>query len=100
MTVKHIVVWRLKAQDHEAKRRDGQRVVELLGGLVGIVPSLISLEGGPNIAPLERNWDVAIVAEFASLDDMMAYQVHPEHVKRAAQVRELAEQVTGVDYEV
>ena len=100
MTIKHVVVWKLKAEDEAQKRADGRKIVEVLGGLVGVVPELKSLEGGPNVAPLDRNWDVAIVAEFDDLDGMMAYQVHPEHETRAAVVREFAQQVTGVDYEV
>ncbi len=100
MTVKHVVVWKLKAEDEAQRLADSTRIVELLSGLIGVVPQLKSLEGGPNIAPLTRNWDVAIVAEFDSLDDMMAYQVHPRHEECAAVIRQLAQQLTGVDYEV
>jgi len=51
---------------------------EKLLGLKGKVPQLRSLEVGINIIHSARSFDIALVTEFDSLEDLSAYQSHLE----------------------
>ena len=44
--------------------------------------------------------DVALYSEFASWDDLAAYQRHPEHLKVASFVQEIRLERHVVDYEI
>jgi len=98
MTVKHIVIWNLNADDDAARDRDAARIDELLTGLVGTVESIRSLEVVRNVAYPEANGDVAVVAEFDDVEGLDAYVVHPAHQEAAAEIRTLVTGRGAIDY--
>lgn len=98
--IRHIVLWKLKAQDAEGKAVSTTAIAGALEPLVGVVPGLESLKVSPNVAYLETNWDVALVADYPTVADLEAYQVHPAHVAAAAIVREHTAERATVDFEV
>lgn len=98
--IRHIVMWKLKAEDAEGKAASVAVIKAELEGLVPLIDELISLEVSPNAAYFETNWDVVLVADYDSVADLEAYQVHPEHVRAAAIVREHTSQRAVVDFEV
>jgi hypothetical protein len=96
--VKHIVVWRLKGEGLE-KARAAQWAKTLLEGLAGKIPGLIRIEVGVNFLDDANAADLVLYSEFSGRVALAQYQIHPEHVAVAAQVRELAAERRVVDYD-
>ncbi|MGE5509466.1 MAG: Dabb family protein [Chitinophagales bacterium] len=95
--IRHIVFFKLQDPSPE----NLARAKEVILGMAGKVPQLRHLEVGLDVVRSERSYDLALVAHFESLDDLDAYQVHPEHVKVSqflATVRAVPS--VTVDYEV
>jgi heme-degrading monooxygenase HmoA len=97
--IKHIVTWKLKAAEESAKAEAYTEIAAALLPLASSVPSVVSLTVARNAAYPDTNWDVVLVAEYASFDDLEAYQVHPEHKAAAAVVRERVAERAAIDYE-
>ncbi len=97
--IKHVVTWKLKAEDAEGKAASAAAIKDVLEALVPLIDELISLEVHQNVAYLDVNWDVVLIADYASVADLEAYQVHPEHQRAAVVVREHVAQRATVDYE-
>ena len=98
--IRHIVTWKLRAEDAEAKAAAIAEIATALEGLVPVIDELISLEVHPNVAYEDVNWDVVLVADYASVDDLAAYQVHPAHVAAAAIVRGHVTERASIDFEI
>ncbi len=98
--IRHIVTWKLKAQDEAAKAIAAAEIKTALEGLVHHIPEIISLMVARNVAYPDKNFDVVLVAEYATLDDLEAYQVHPEHIKAAGIVGARVSARASVDFEV
>ena len=98
--IRHYVAWRLTAEDAERKRSDARFVADTLEALVGRVPGLDALTVRPDVAGLEGNWDLVLVADFASLGALEAYLTHPDHVAAVAQVKPLFAARAAVDVEI
>lgn len=98
--IRHIVQWKLRAEDAEDKAAAVAEIATALEGLVPVIDELISLEVHPNVAYEDVNWDVVLVADYASVDDLAAYQVHPAHVAAAAIVRSHVTERASIDFEI
>ena len=98
--IRHIVQWKLRAEDAEARAAAVAEIATALEGLVPVIDELISLEVHPNVAYEDVNWDVVLVADYASVDDLAAYQVHPAHVAAAAIVRSHVTERASIDFEI
>ncbi|KWX71361.1 Dabb family protein [Paenibacillus jilunlii] len=94
--IKHIVFFKLKDRTPEKI----QETVAVLRNMEGKIPQLLSIEAGADIIRSERSFDIALVTVVASLDDLQAYQVHPEHKKVIAHINEVKEVSFAVDYEI
>lgn len=100
MTIRHIVAWKLAAEDAATRADHAAEMVRRLEALVGVVPSIRSLSAGVNVAYAEVNGDVALVADFDDVAGLEAYQVHPAHQEVAAFVRGVAGSRIAVDFEI
>jgi hypothetical protein len=87
--IRHIVVWKLKAEDDAGK-----------AAAVNVIDGTRSLRVSANSAYFDANWDVVLEAEYDSLEALDAYQVHPEHQAAAAIVRSHVAQRASVDFAV
>lgn len=99
MTVKHIVVWQVAATDETEKAAALATIESALTGLVGTIPSILSLTVGLNGAYPDKNSDIAVVADFADFEGLDAYQNHPDHLEVAALIRTLVSSRAAIDYE-
>jgi len=61
MTLRHVVAWKLAADDESTRVAQAREIADRLRALVGVIPSIGTMTVGPNI--IEGNWDVALVAE-------------------------------------
>ena len=98
--IRHIVSWKLKAEDEPGRALATAEISAALTGLVGVIPEIVSLSVSRNIAYADKNHDVILVADFETLDGLDAYQVHPEHIKAAAVVGARVVARASVDFEV
>ena len=94
--VKHIVMWKFKDEAAEADKLEMKRQLEALKGLV---PTLVDIEIGLDVVGKEASMDMVLCSEFASMDDLQAYAIHPEHLKVVNFVKPLISERAVVDYE-
>lgn len=98
--IRHIVSWKLSAQDEAGKDIQGAEIAAAFAPLPAVLPGLLSLSVHRNVIVQDSNFDLVLICDFASVDDHDAYQVHPGHV---AAVSVIAERTIGrscVDFEV
>lgn len=93
--IKHIVFFKLKDRSPESI----ERTAAVLRNMEGKIPQLVSIEIGLDVIHSERSFDIALVTELASLEDLQAYQVHPEHQIVIRHINEVKDVSVSVDYE-
>lgn len=98
--IRHIVTWKLAAEDAAGKAESAAVIKAELEALVPVIDELLTLEVRANEAYFETNWDVVLIADYDSLAGLDAYQVHPEHQRAAAIVREHVSARASVDFEL
>lgn len=98
--IRHVVSWKLAAADDALRVEQAAEIARRLNALDGVVPELLSISAGANAAYPDANWDVALVADFASVAAIEAYQVHPAHEEVAAFIRSVVSSRVAVDFEV
>ena len=98
MSIRHIVLWKLAADDADTRALHAEQVAERLLALSGVVEEIEHIEVGRNVANPQSNWDVALVSEFADVEALERYQVHPAHQEVAAFVRSVVAERSAVDY--
>lgn len=92
--ITHIVLFKLKDSSPEKVEEARQ----MLAGLWGKVPQLRSLEVGIDVLRSQRSYDLSLVANFETLADLEAYQVHPEHKVVVDYMNRVRESAAVVDY--
>ncbi len=65
----------------------------------GKIPQLRHFEVGANIVHSYRSYDLAVVAKFDNLEDLQAYQNHPDHLEVVKYLQANRRSVITVDYE-
>ena len=92
--IRHIVLWKFRPGT-EAER---ERFLSGLAGLQGVIPELKACRVVRNVG--EGNYDAALISDFDSLEDLQAYQVHPDHVAVGTFMRPLRTGRASVDFEI
>jgi hypothetical protein len=99
--IKHIVMWTLKDNAEGADRAANARIMkEKLEALAGLIPCLKKIEVGIDVFAAAPACDVILYSEFATRADLDAYQVHPEHLKVVAFVKQVVAARSVIDYEI
>ncbi|GAA3931520.1 Dabb family protein [Microbacterium soli] len=98
--IRHVVSWKLAEPDAARRGEQAEKVARRLNALMGVVPELRAVSAGANVAHPEANWDVALVADVDSLEDLAAYQVHPAHKEVGAYIGSVAASRVAVDFEI
>jgi len=98
--IRHIVCWKFK---DEAEGRTKQENMDLIAGklraLMGVVPSLISLDVGKNVIPGDMAYDMGLVCTFKDIEGLEAYRVHPKHQEISQYVGKVNASRVTVDFE-
>lgn len=97
MSIRHIVLWKLAAEDADTRALHAEQIAERLGALPAQIPEIRGLQVGPNVAYPQTNWDVALIADFDDVEALEAYQVHPAHQEAGAFVRSVVSDRAAVD---
>ena len=94
--IKHIVFFKLKDSSPESINR----TADVLRNMEGKIPQLKFIEVGIDVIRSERSYDISLITEVESLEDLQAYQVHPVHQLVIQHMNEFKESSIAVDYEV
>lgn len=98
--IKHIVMWKLKDfAEGESKAENARKIKTLLESLKDKIKEIQHIEVGIDVLHTEASTDAALYAEFDSLEDLHAYQKHPEHTKVVQFIRGVSIERRVIDYE-
>ena len=98
--VQHIVMFKFRAdvspQERDAAARLFKKGIE---ELPATIPYIANIHVGLNVNPSEE-WDICLVSDFSTLDEVKAYSVHPAHKAIAGELMRHIAQRACVDFEV
>ena len=98
--IRHVVSWKLNGADAAARAEQAATITATLSALPAVIPEIVALQVGTNVAYPESNWDVVLIADYESLAGLEAYQVHPDHVAATHVIKPLVSSRSNVDFEV
>lgn len=94
--ITHIVLFKLAEPTPEKIAAVRDRLLSMQGK----IDLLRRLEAGIDLIRSERSYDVALLTQFDSLEDLQAYQVHPYHAGEVVPfMKANCSSVVAVDYE-
>jgi hypothetical protein len=93
--VKHIVFFKLPDNSEANKQAVKERIMSMQGKLDFVK----HLEVGLNFSPEERAFDVALISDFETKEDLQTYATHPIHVEVVNFIKSLNAVSKVVDYE-
>jgi len=91
----HIVMFRFK---DENRKSNIEEVTLRLNALVGLIPTLKSMEVGLNFTDSDRAFDMSIYSTFDTKSDLQAYAVHEEHLRVVELIKSVTLESKVVDY--
>lgn len=98
--LKHIVMLRLHdAAAGNDKATNARTLKQRLEALNGVIPGLLRLEVGLNIAAGEMAADLVLYSELESRAALAGYQQHPAHVEVVGFLKTVCSERRVVDYE-
>ncbi len=98
--VRHIVTWTIKEANGQSKQENIELLANQLKALKTFIPQIVYLEVGINSSKApQNNFDIVLISDFASFEDLDIYQEHPEHLKVVELVKSIRVDRACVDYE-
>lgn len=99
--IKHIVLFKLKEFNSiEEKKEALTKIKTGLESLINKIDLLQAIKVELNLEIESANYDLCLITQFKSVDDMNAYQIHPEHQKVLKYIKSVAAQRACVDFEI
>ena len=99
--VRHIVMWKLKEENREENLAEMQRRLMSLPGQVPAIRGTYQVVLADMDRALQANgYHIALIADFADLEELVAYRDHPKHQAVAQFVHEVMEARACLDYPV
>ena len=96
--IKHIVMWNLRGDTEAAKAQAVSVLKRSFESLRGRIPGLLHLEIGVDSSRIDYACDVVLYSEFESQAALVAYAVHPEHLRVKQELADLRIARHQVDY--
>ncbi len=98
--IKHIVMFKLKESNGKSEYENAIEAKKRFDAVIDGVPQLKSGELVINSSEAPQdNYTISLICDFESIDDLNAYQVHPEHKKFGAFIGEIKAARACIDYE-
>ncbi|NPA45021.1 MAG: Dabb family protein [Chlorobi bacterium] len=98
--IKHVVFIKIKgAASDDEKLQDLKKLKEALDALAAQISQIKKFEVGINVSDSSSAYDLALIGEFDSKDDLETYRVHPEHKKVLDLISSIKGRTAVVDYE-
>ena len=96
--ITHIVMWKLKENAEGGSKLENMVKLEtMLEALPAKIGGILKFEVGINFNP--DGYDLVLYSVYESIEALDAYQIHPEHLKVRAFVKNITEGRSVVDYE-
>jgi len=96
--IRHIVLFRLAADDDVQRRDDAHGIAERLEALETEIAGIQSIRVDRDLGLVDGHWDVALVSEHDDNAALEAYQVHPAHLEVATWIGTVISDRAVVDY--
>lgn len=97
--VRHIVLFQLKPELEESKKKEVMKnFKEGIEALPQVIPFIRNIEVGFNVNSDEK-WDICLNGEFSNLEDVRLYAANPHHVKVAGELKPFLAGRACTDYE-
>ena len=100
MTIKHIVMWNLRAGSPQEKTHAIEFVRSRFEGLRSQIPGLLQLEVGVDSSGVDYACDVVLYSVFDSAESLASYATHPAHMRVRDELGDLRIGRHQVDYAV
>ena len=98
--INHVVLFKLKEFENEDQKAVVRnKIKNALLSLKDKIKELKYIEIGQNHQLNSASFDICLITHFEALEDLDAYQVHPEHVKVAEMVKSNVSARAVVDFE-
>ncbi len=98
--IRHVVLWKFKeSAEGRTKQENMELVRQRLLALPALIPLIKRLEVGFDQRGTDSSYDVMLLTEFESMEDLEAYIVHPDHQAVGPIVRPVTELRAVVDSE-
>ena len=99
--VKHIVMFKFLEEAHgKTGKENAEIAMNMLLDLQGKIPELVASTVRLNEECADKtNYDLVLVSDFNSWDDLRKYIVHPLHKAVGAFMKDVRESRSCVDYE-
>lgn len=98
--INHVVLFKLK--DFATSEEKQQILDEFKSKLLALKPAISELkyiEVGTHYLLQSPSFDLCLITHFDSIDDLKAYQIHPEHLKVVDFVKANTTERAAVDFE-
>lgn len=97
--IKHIVMFKVKAQNSEEKTFKVNNLKNMLDQLKQVIKEIQYLETGINFSTRNTAYDLVLITEFLNREDPQIYIAHSEYQKIAQYIDTIKEQTLVVDYD-
>ncbi|WP_321517038.1 Dabb family protein [Marinifilum fragile] len=98
--IKHIAMFKFKAFESDEKEKIYQeRLVNAFDGLENKIPEIKFLQIGFDQLKSDASYDFIVNVDIENLDALSVYAQHPDHVKAAEVIKEMAIDRKVIDYE-
>jgi len=98
--IRHIVLFQLSASTTEQRDSDIAALRGALEPLADTITGVRSLRIDADPHRVQGHWDLALVSEHSSWEDLDAYQIHPAHREALTVVATVVASKAIVDYEL
>lgn len=95
--IKHVVLFKFKPETTEEQI---EQLAAGLGALPEVIEEIREFVFGRDVIRSERSYDFGLVSLFDDLAALQRYQVHPDHQKVVAHVKQVCSGVVAVDFEL
>ena len=91
--IKHVACHKYKDET------EAEKIAPMLNSLMGVVPSLRSMETGIDFMDSKRAYHLVLIATFDDRAGLDAYAVDPAHMKVKEYIHSVLESSVSVDFE-
>ncbi len=98
--IKHIVMWKLPEENDGLKKEQiAQKIKASLETLPALIKEIVSLQVGIDFNGSTMAYDICLVTDFKTKEDLDVYQKNEHHLAVASYIRSVNEGRAVVDYE-
>jgi len=94
--ITHIVLLKLQNRDQESI----EKMKEVILSMKGKIECLRDLTVAADFFHAKISYDVAMIAQFDSKEDLNMYLAHPAHIEVGKYIENIQAKVVAVDYEI